>query len=59
MARRQTHQHLVDLLETMEEPAFLPAGSAHEWGIASLRQSLEHAQAMEPQENYFHDRTHT
>ena len=58
-ARRQTHHRLVDLLETMEAHALPPAGSAHEWGTASLRQSLEHAQAVEQQENYFHDRTHT
>jgi hypothetical protein len=58
-ARRQTHQRLVDPLETMEAHAFLPAGSAHEWGTASIRQSLEHAQALEQQENYFHDRTNT
>jgi len=55
-ARRQTRERLVDLLETMEEHAFLPA---HERGTASLRRSLEHAQAVEQQEYYFHDRTHT
>jgi hypothetical protein len=46
-ALRQTHQRLVDLLETLEESAFLPGGSAHEWVAASIRHSLEHAQELE------------
>ena len=53
------HQRLLDQWETMQAHAFLFAGFAHEWATASRRQGLEPAQAVEQQENDFHDRTTT